>query len=235
MTNQQFKFNEKTHTYTLGKRELTSVTTFIGKYFEKFDAKAIARKLASFPVNKKNKRGVRYWLRTWKEVADMGTEVHKQIEDFFMSLDFTDPVHPKALNAVNWVIVHQDYKDRIAELRVFDEELGIAGTIDLMVHNLDGTITLIDYKTNKKLSVKGYNGKMAKTPIDHFADCHLSKYTLQLSLYAYILERQGHTMKELIILSLPNDSDVVPIPVPYLKDEVTVLLEDDKNNGETTN
>ena len=82
MASTKIRFYPKSHKYKIKRKTLTSVTTFIGKFFEKFDAKKIARKLAKFPVNKKKKQGVRYFLKTWKEAAEHGTRVHEYIEKY---------------------------------------------------------------------------------------------------------------------------------------------------------
>ena len=48
-------------------------------------------------------------------------------------------------------------------------------------------IYLIDWKTNIEIKKKGYN-KGAAFPANLIEDCSFNKYTLQLSMYQYILE-----------------------------------------------
>jgi len=115
----------------------------------------------------------------------------------------------------------------VPELIVHDEELGLAGTIDLVVETPDGLV-LIDWKTNKKITTKGYNNKKALEPIEDLDDCHLVKYSLQLSLYAYMLERQGWKIDMLLLVHL-IDGLAVSIEVPYVKERVEELLEWQKN------
>ncbi len=65
----KLRYFSGTHNYFIGRKKLTSVTTFIGKFFEPFDAKGIARKLSKFHANKVKKHGVRYWLAEWKKAS----------------------------------------------------------------------------------------------------------------------------------------------------------------------
>lgn len=81
-SSKSLKFYPKSHTYKLNGKKLISVTTFVGQFFDEFDAKGIARKLAKFPANKAKKQGVRYFLSKWKESRDFGTKVYKDLEVF---------------------------------------------------------------------------------------------------------------------------------------------------------
>lgn len=225
-------FYKKSHKYKVGKKELTSVTTFIGKFFEPFDAKAIAKKLATFYVNKKNKRGMRYWLKTWKEDAAHGTRTHELIENILSASD-GEVILCKERDRLKldqalyyWQLFQkvEDVYDTLTELRIYDEELGIAGTIDLFVVHKDKSITLIDWKTNKAIKKIGYNHKKAFEPIEDWEDCNYNKYTLQLSLYAYLLERKGHKIKELILVHLKED-EFVDYDIKYEKEVIEKLLQ----------
>jgi len=76
------KFFEKKHTYKLNKDVLTSSTSFLKPYFQPFDAKKIAKKLAGFWANKQKKHGVRWFLKDWKEAAEHGTFCHMLLEQY---------------------------------------------------------------------------------------------------------------------------------------------------------
>jgi hypothetical protein len=224
MSSGKLEFNEKKHEYKIGKTKLTSVTTFVGSFFEPFNAKEIARKLAKFPANKKNKRGVRYWLNKWKESAEYGTEVHKAIEDFINGDYVILGDIPKAQRGVEFL---ETIKGELKpELKVYDEELLLAGTIDVLEILEDGSINLYDWKTNEKLDNKSFNGKKGiKHPMLDIEDTKLNKYGLQLSTYAYILERQGFKIKGLFIVHL-KDSGYKLIEVGYDKGLVKKMLKE---------
>lgn len=236
MKTKKIKFYPKSHRYKIGRKELISVTTFISQFFKPFNAKEIARKLAKFPVNRANKRGVRFWLKEWKEAGEHGTRVHQYLQDWIEGKDtnITDSRDlSKTANGISWMVMNfnsEEYTRLRTEEIVYDEKLGVAGTIDLIKVNDDNSITLIDWKTNKKIDQKGYTGEKAKEPVNHLVDCNFWKYTLQLSLYAYILERQGYPIKDLKIVHLKED-EAKEYKVPYLKKEIKEMIE----HGKETN
>lgn len=226
------KFNKKKHIYSIGNRELTSVTTFIGQFFKPFNAKEIARKLAKFPCNKAKKHGVRYFLKEWKEAAEFGTRVHEGIEEHFRSNCFkadkreTDYI----VQAINWFYTQKTIP-RATNLEVekiiYSEELGIAGTIDLLLYN-GNTITLVDWKTSKAINKKAYKGEKGLKPLQEIDDCNYNKYTMQLSLYAYMLELQGYGVDKLVLAHLKEDK-VKEYVVPYERELIIKMLEDKQN------
>lgn len=227
----KLRYYDKAHTYWIGKKQLTSVTTWVGTFFEKFDAKRIARMLSKFPANKKLKHGMRWFLKDWKARANSGTTVHEYLEWYVnddLPEDFynlgTEIEKSKYEQGVRYLKTIKG--DLQAELKVYDEELLLAGTIDLIETLEDGSINLIDWKTNKKLNKKGYQGKKGiKPPLTEYDDCHMTKYGLQLSTYAYILERQGYKIDHLYICHLKEDSYKL-IEVGYDKGLVKKMIKE---------
>lgn len=109
------------------------------------------------------------------------------------------------------------------EVQVYDEELGLAGTVDLVIEG-GGRVVLVDYKTNDKITTKSYDGKVGiLPPTRDMEDCSMSRYSLQLSLYAYILERRGCFIDKLYIIHL-SEKGAKEIEVPYLKERVEKML-----------
>lgn len=226
----------KKHKYKLGKRELRSVTDFVSSFFNKFNSKEVARKLSKFPVNRQAKRGVRYWLRKWKEEQQLGTEVHCILEHKFKNTGVTgtsnigQEIAEKAYNKVQKELVEKIKPEIIStEMKMWDEDLGLAGTADLVMFKKD-KIYLVDWKVTKKISTEGYEGLKAKEPIGYMDDCNYNKYTLQLSMYAYILEKQGKKkIKNLYLIHCTRDG-VTILDVPYEIDIILRLIEHEKNN-----
>lgn len=113
----------------------------------------------------------------------------------------------------------------------FDDYLMIAGQIDLL--GLDGNdVYIIDYKSNKKIDSKSYYDKTTKQsqkmkfPVNHLDDCNLNLYNLQLSCYAYLLQKINpkYKIKKLIIHHIDHDGKETEYDLPYLKDEVERIL-----------
>lgn len=80
------------------------------------------------------------------------------------------------------------YAPLCMEFVVGDSELGIAGTFDMLVYNLKtNEIELWDYKTDKQIRYKSDYGTKIKT--FNVDDCEFEKYSLQLNIYKYLIEK----------------------------------------------
>jgi len=127
----------------------------------------------------------------------------------------------------------------LPEQKIYNEELLLAGTIDLVInHNgvkngeetTDRVVSLYDWKTNKEIKRKGYKGqKGILPPTEDLEDCNYIKYALQLSTYAYILEKTGSIIYKLYIIHLREDGYEI-IEVPYMKDKVKETIEYEKEH-----
>jgi hypothetical protein len=134
---------------------------------------------------------------------------------------------------------------------VYLKSVGLCGQADV-VEIVDGYININDYKTNKEIKEKGYTNwegitsKMFK-PVNHLDDCNLMHYSLQLSIYAYIIKKHNPSLKigkltiqHVKFKQIGEDVNGYPInehyngepildeikmyEVPYLKDEVNSLI-----------
>lgn len=130
------------------------------------------------------------------------------------------------------------------EKRTYSYEHLVAGTIDcLLVKGKD--FIIVDWKTNKKeLYFKsGYYRKVngiestewvdkkdyLLAPLTHIENCKGNTYTLQLSLYAYILELWGMNCIGLILYHLREGSKPKPYNILYDKMSCELLMIDRKN------
>lgn len=233
----KLQFNEKEHKYFVGRGKnkilFTSVTQFVHKFFPPFEAKKIARKLAKIPRNKFQKRGVRYFLKEWKERSQHGTRIHNAMEDYINNGDIGKVQEEdvgKISQGVGWLQLNVKDMAISSEYRIHDIKLKLAGTIDLLIEHDDKSITLVDWKTNKEIKQKGFNKKSkALPPIDELDDCNYNQYTLQLSLYGYLMERKGYTIKALKLVHL-KDAAFVEYNIDYRKDLIEELIEYERTN-----
>ena len=95
--------DESTHIYSLKDSQdikFTSVTTYIGEFFEKFDQQKIAKKLVDTNI-KYAHRTIEDIISDWDKSRDYGTLVHKQIEDHLNGKYEADDV--KAKHAIKWL------------------------------------------------------------------------------------------------------------------------------------
>lgn len=199
-----FRFNEKTHSYvyldpSTGKpvQAFTSVTGFISRFKKKFDSDFWANKKAK-QLGKTKDEVLLEWKQTADTAVDLGTAVHKWIEDFYNGSDPPDPDHPRVLERVQrFRELHSARLNKLSpirqEFRVFSRKWGIAGTTDA-IFRLGENYYLGDWKTNKKFTTdlhpKGRYSRLLY-PFEDLWDNALNSYSIQLSLYRLILQEEA--------------------------------------------
>jgi hypothetical protein len=163
------------------------VTNLVRRQFPPFERE----KIAGWLVNNSNKYcdyTEAELLQEWEDIKDSGSAVHKELEDYIRS--GKTPALQKAISGMNWYdqeIGH--YGDKVfPEVIVFSEELEIAGTVDLLVYNSNsGECHIFDWKTSKKIDRNGRKQAITQACAD-LKDCRFDQYSLQLSMYSYLLE-----------------------------------------------
>lgn len=179
------------------------------------------------------------WQKSNRDSCERGTKIHSEIENSFYSkpkdidlqrfgiggkfecrkgyttLDLDSGVYPEYL-------IHWETKDGI---------LCLAGQIDLLVK--DGNdLYLADHKTNSKIDRKPVYDPTSrkivtmKYPLTNLPDLNYYHYSMQLSLYAYMLERLNPDFKiqKLIINHYDHDGNNRLYHCEYLKRECEKLL-----------
>ena len=77
------------------------------------------------------------------------------------------------------------------EWTVFHEELKIAGSIDMIFENPDGTLQIYDWKRCKEIAkAPAFNKYSHIACIDHLPDTNYWHYCLQLNTYKAIIEEK---------------------------------------------
>jgi len=251
-------FVEQGHTYHVDgdpspQTPYTSVTTLNHANFKQFDADAI---IAGMMAKSSWCEGNKYWGMTAQEIKDMwsasgaaasalGTEMHANIELFMNnsarairqttppSLTHTTPDH----NTVEWqhfIAFVEDHPDLVpyrTEWVVYHEELKIAGSIDMVCENPDGTLTIYDWKRTKQIDPTNRWRKFAVNPvIAHIPDTNYWHYAIQLNSYKAILEEKyGKTVSALALVRLhPDAATYEVIPMPDLQKEIREMWNERK-------
>lgn len=270
-------FNAEDHSYKSIELEnsiqWTSVTTLISHFKKPFDPIAVSQKVSK---NKKSKwYGIdpvqiqEIWKNEGLRATTLGTFYHNQRESDICSLasmeidSFTIPVIQPIpeVNGLKYAPSQKLDPGVYPEHMVYLKSVGICGQSDL-VEVVDGKINIIDYKTNKEIkseAFKNWEGLTDKmlAPVNNLDDCNLNHYTLQLSIYMYIMIKHNpklrpgklfihHVQFEVEredefgypIIKFDNNGDpivkeVTPIELPYLKDEVISIFHWLKDNKET--
>jgi ATP-dependent exoDNAse (exonuclease V) beta subunit len=198
------KFDAPTHTYTVDGIPLRSVSSVYSAYVPPFDAPRIAAKVAA-------KRGttpetlIAEWEAKRDRAAAKGTKVHDYIQsvlrpapvdpnaetDAFLALNAA-PVKLPEMEAFDKFMLHAaDLKLQIMEVEwvVGDKELRIAGTVDAVAFSeVTGKWHILDWKTNENYNTEN-RWENLLPPFSSLPNCEHAKYSLQISLYRLLIER----------------------------------------------
>ena len=226
-------FDEGPHIYYLkGKRVSISVTTFVHKFFPHFNANKIAT--MTYRKHFKNSNS-KYFNKTVDEIKEMweinrdeaaqaGTKMHRDIELFYNN----EPIDNTSIEFSYFKNFYEDFPELKAyrtEWVVYHEEFDIAGSIDMIYKNEDGTLSIYDWKRSKEIvEHNGYEN--GAPPLDHISHCNYYHYALQLNTYKYILENKyDQTVKELCLIVLhPNNENYRRYELPDLQEEVKAMF-----------
>lgn len=196
-------YNEP-HKYYVNGKELVSVTTIIHRYQEDFNEKYWLKvKADKYGISQKEV------LRAWKFINKKGimkgSAIHDYAENLFLNKVFPYPKE-LILNEFGFDPVFEEYeitkkhvhkfyddvKGRLIPIRtemiVYDPESLIGGMLDILFYNVKtGEFQIWDHKTNKNLTLtskRRLNGALCL-----LNDSDLDTYSLQLSFYKYIIEK----------------------------------------------
>jgi len=126
-----------------------------------------------------------------------------------------------------FVAAHPHIKPYRAEWMIFDEDVRLAGSIDFVAKNADGTLTIYDWKRCKEIKKTNSFGTFALTEcISHLPDTNYWHYALQLNTYKTILERKYEKkVKEMFLVCLhPAQTKYQVLKVPALEKEMADLF-----------
>ena len=241
----------------------TSVTTWNKSLFPKFDADAvIANIMRGKNWNPQNK----YWGQTPEQikaswfssgasVADAGTNLHEQIEIFmnnaelpagythkqllenYRSKEDTIIRGPEWQFFLKFVEDHPHLKPYRTEWMIYDEDVKLAGSIDMVYENPDGTLSIFDWKRAKDITKDNNWNKFALNPIiGQMPDTNYWHYSLQLNTYRQILEtKYGKKITNLCLVRIHPDHPEQTyelLPVPILSKEMDTLFAELKKKQE---
>jgi hypothetical protein len=260
-------FNPETHTYIdQDNNEYTSVTKLLSKYKKPFDQETQAAKSSK---NRKSKwygippqEIINIWNSESERSIRLGNWYHNQREADLLNCETIShdnlnlPIYPSIYDDKGFKTApDQKIGDGVyPEFFLYLASAGIAGQSD-RVTVANGKVDILDYKTNKEIKTQGFKSFEGITqkllyPLSHLDDCNLNHYSIQLSVYMYIILKHNPLYKpgELTLQHVifeedfdkdpygypiylkdkegnPVIKDVIPYKLPYLKDEVIELLE----------
>jgi hypothetical protein len=243
------------------KKDWISVTTLIHGLCEPFQKQERAEKCSTRRPGKYDNKWyglpVEEILQAWdnenKRSVELGSWYHKMREDTLVEQDI--PIYqPVVVDNIKQAPDQKLVPGIYPEHMIYLESAGICGQVDLPSVTKDLVLNINDYKTNKEIKKKGFTNwegitKKMLGPLSHLDDCELNHYSLQLSLYAFMIlrhnpnltlgkltiehvkfevdgeDKYGYPIARLNDMKEPIVREVEMIEVPYMKNECIKLVE----------
>lgn len=243
--------NQSNHTYTDNKGQLyKAVSSVIAQYKQPFNAHAKQPNGKTLIQNYAEKHGEseQYWLDKWDEKRDYacvkGTAFHN-LKELYVNGQSIHKSMPVRNYNLQWQLPEREGMFHLLEPGVYTEMAlwnylhRVAGTPDLTTIFPSGEFDIDDYKTNGKFETESFRGRTMKWPFHQLPDCHIGHYTVQLSIYAWLLEQFGLKARSLKLhhYDIPEKDverilqegilpDIEPTihEVPYLHKEIDTIM-----------
>ena len=232
--NKYILFDDNTHSYMYSRngttKPLESVTSVVSKCFREFDADNVISKLLlkndGCYTGMKREDIKDKWSRMGRLARREGTALHDKIEKFLGEEEVEIAVDDVAMTQfLSWD--EENNLDPVSlEDRVYDEVIGIGGTIDAMFQDGEGKYILVDWKRCKRLKKRNRWDKSISPFLPNMEDCNVNRYTLQLNIYRYIIEKNYDIeISEMRIVNFhPDQRGYEEVIVRDLGKEVSELL-----------
>ena len=253
-------FKPSTHQYIIQGKPYKSFSSIIKLVEPEKDWDDIAAKYAKKHSTKKDPLTVEDVKKQWAEkgriARERGTLFHALKEEEDINSKDKPVYFSETINDIKPIRNLETLEDGIyPELTLYNNEYQACGTADkVIIETINGVryIDILDYKTSETIDEESYyvarNQKFAMlaNPLQSVMDCNFMKYSLQLSMYAFFLEKYNFTPRNLILIHLIiNELDLnkeskykieyegksfhveheIEYPVKYMKKEVKALLQ----------
>lgn len=259
-------FKENDHSYhSIDPNEQINwigATTLIGQFKKPFDPISQSIKSSKNSKSKWFKMDPEdiqvAWKTEGKRADGLGNWYHSQRETDLISLDTITRdgipipiIRPIITDGIKYAPDQRLTEGIYPEHFVYLKSAGICGQSD-RVEVVKDTVSVYDHKTSKEIKSQGFkhwDGTIERmlSPLSHLDDCSLVHYTLQLSLYLYMILKHNPFLKpgklELshvtfeeegkdkygypvhrVVDGEPVVKEVKPYRVPYMKNEVIAII-----------
>jgi ATP-dependent exoDNAse (exonuclease V) beta subunit len=237
------KYYDKEHKYYIDGKEMVSATRLIGTFKQAFDSEYWSQKKAT-------ERGITTAeiLKEWKYKSDYSCEKGNLLHDYAENY-LNNKIFPYPKEKVIKILGNNDVEEAFEKLKklfkkfysesygklipikseiiVGDEELGICGMVDqLFWNNKSEELQIWDWKTNKEIK-RNNKWQQFKDPISHLDVCEYNTYSLQLSLYRYLIEKNTHLKlgDSYIVWFNEKNENYEPIKCRDYREEIISLIE----------
>ena len=219
-------FKEENHEYTVigMKNRPTSVTTLIHKYFPEFNPDEVITKMMKsrgWPNSKyygRTRESIKEeWEKNGAEASALGTVMHQSIEDFLNGDHNFPDTKEFSMFLTFWNGLLTQYptlKPYRTEWLVYDEDVGVAGSIDCVLTDGNDNLVIIDWKRSKEIKMSNSYEK-GQYPFNLCDNCNYVHYTLQLNFYRHMLETKynKNVIFMMLVILHPNQEGAEYHPI----------------------
>lgn len=210
------------------KKALLTTKKFDKRFITKFD-------IDEEEFNKKKQEILDSYEKKKQESCDRGTKIHAKLEQ---ELYNKDPSIKRygfgGLLDVYEGNYSRELKDGIYPeymISYSDSEIFLIGQIDLLTIS-NKRIIIVDHKTNSKIEFKSFYDQNTKSsvkmkyPLNDLDDVNFNHYQLQLSIYAWMVQKihPDYEVERLTIHWIDHDDNESFIECKYLKDDVEKVI-----------
>jgi hypothetical protein len=217
----------------------TSVTTWNHSHFPHFNADQVIKNMMRGKNWKEGHKywGLTseeikaQWASNGAAVSGAGTNMHYEIECFmnnssivehythvelythYLETQLTNknPIidTPEWKYFIKFIQENSNLKPYRTEWTVYHEDAKLAGSIDMVYENPDGTLSIYDWKRAKDITrINTFNKFAVNKLICHMPDSNFWHYALQLNTYKKIIEdKYGKIVTELYLVRLHPDCE----------------------------
>jgi hypothetical protein len=167
------------------------------------------------------------WEDNKRDALQRGSAYHKMKEAAVKAKIVYTPelVEVPVLQGVD--VLSGSFSDGLyPELILYNDDWKIAGQADWVM--IQGKkIDIKDYKTSKEIKREAFMDAKMKSPVDYLPACNFTTYSLQLSLYALMMEEKGFEVGRLSIEHVDKltQKTISLYPVEYMRKEVKAIVE----------
>ncbi|MBP7118577.1 PD-(D/E)XK nuclease family protein [Candidatus Woesebacteria bacterium] len=224
----EINYDPIAHSYVFKGKTLVSATEYIDRFYKPFDSEAISKVSANaWGVEQESVKGV--WDSNGDLTSAFGNVVHKALEHFdkyqamgamvqankSLPENYALPKHPILKSIIEgFMAVNKTVGTPVTEAMISDVESGVCGRSDriLILDQEKKVCRVQDYKVN----VNSEEVKSQNKALPPFADLpanKITKYQLQLSLYANMLQKSGWTVEGLDVFVYEDGWKHFELPV----------------------
>jgi hypothetical protein len=238
----RIQFNEEEHSYAIDGSKIgwVSCTQFKGQFFGHFDPDAVIKKMMSgsnwikSPYYGRTAEDIKAgWAASGDEASTAGTRMHLDIEHYYNSSELSvesmkrdDDWTPNP--SVEWD-QFMSYQAKVGskmepyrtEWLVWNEDIKLAGSIDMLYKKSNGKYAIYDWKRSKEIKTEN-RYQSGYGPLSHLPDANYWTYSMQLNIYRMILKQKyDMDVDEMALVILhPNQANWRVIKINIMEEEV---------------